>query len=895
MRFHTASGVPTTIWIAENVAEREDCCEFIETNGGTVTADTASADILLVDANSRQGREVARIWEGSKVVLKSIWLDVCRQEDKFLNAADNWGGWQVLSSEPSATPDRPSAPPKPSVPSPQSSHSLFPFSMPQLPLTPSTNPNPLMLNSSSTYLPNCNFVHPQAFSSSPAFQIPMNPMPFAVPMPIPMPPQMDPTTAAAFINANPQAQQYFQALYAAVVAGNPTPTSQQPVVATPLTSSHSVSSTSDSTSEPAIGDPQKEVDIPHCTPESPVSPKPSSASFRAQRARGQEAAKIFTRNGQRLSFFVHRDVGNRTQTLKAIESNGGTVIAYINQADLVVLPVAETKVAQCGEHILQAMQQNVPIIKKQWIEDCIEDNTRYEPDEYFHRVPGAKPLSGGFWTRGCARKASLDAPQKPNTSKVHIAEKPICDDEDEDEDENELDVQDKETQEVFGDEEADSSEETADCTTRQRSKRILMSSKVATSSIAGRDGLALPPLHSASPIRHGSTRHKFTDAEIEWAEDYCRISWTLDPSRTVGSIAEELAGEKPHRHSAKSWANRMGQKQPGPQRDRFKEIQRLARKENALRQQGERGIDPSSVDKSIEHMPPKLDSTSSHVQRQVVKRPASTMHTIPDTHNLPVWAEDVFFPDPPGTEQRVQHTRNPGQFFYTDAELKYAYDLCRACWIVDPDIDANTILQHIADVLPHHSLSGWKTKFRPSEDHTLTTIAREARVEHNRRVASASSNTFSSIVPAVKKPRLPISALRPSPGGCAGTEESTSIASTSVQVARTNDTANLPLPPWAVDLKWPKPPPESQAKSVGTQKVMYRFTEAENRYAEAWCRIQWIIDPSTSQQHLAAGLESKIPWHSASSWHKAMNRHLSKQLNVVLVNARRERAVMMAL
>lgn len=216
------------------------------------------------------------------------------------------------------------------------------------------------------------------------------------------------------------------------------------------------------------------------------------------------------------------------------------------------------------------MQLNAPIIKKQWIEDCVEDDLQYEPNEYFHAVPGAKRTENGFWSRTSRRKTASDVEQEPSAHKVKFAKKPILDYEDE---EDELDVFDREAQDDTVDIEAraqqnvmsppDSDlehegqeEYTSPPTARKHQKRTASTSEVTetagrfsfnkpstnvSSKKRKRDALVFPDLPPAMPtVRLTGRGFNYTEEEIEWAEEYCRICWTLDPSMSVGDIAIEL-------------------------------------------------------------------------------------------------------------------------------------------------------------------------------------------------------------------------------------------------------------------------------------------------------------------------------------------------------------------
>ncbi|KIY71009.1 hypothetical protein CYLTODRAFT_419277 [Cylindrobasidium torrendii FP15055 ss-10] len=943
MRFRNTTGDPLIIWIADNVTDREASCEFIKDNGGRVVDQATKADLLLVDPDSSQGRNTARNWDGvaGRVVLNSAWLDVCRQEDRVLTAADEWGGWRVPDFLESKRSNIPSPTPAPttsdSLSSSQSHHAMAATSR-----EPAHSNGAISSQLVTNALPTANYMFP------PAGQVPgvvyPGVMPLAIPgmpaMPgmstMPMPP-MDPNAMANMLNSNPQALHLFQMFTAMAHANSIASVPQQPILQPtsvgsappPPAVTHDQSSSDMERSDSEISDHKANLNADKAgkrqksSKARTISKRSSSPeqdapiSHALPKRQGQKPSKIFVRNGTPLAFFIQRDVGNRTHTLNMIQNNGGTIATSVEEADLVVLPLPENKLALCREQIMQAVRQGAPIIKKQWIEDCVEDATQYEPNKYFHAVTGATATIDGFWSltsnRAGHSQPSSSKPMGKSQSKTKRKKESVSDRE-----EDEMDVMDEEAQEpdihvswgkgkgrALASDSGSEGEGEEHYTAPPKMRKKINFSKTPKDSasapvIPGKlsrpaaasakqndfpawaDGLAFPSVPPLTPIRRGNG-YLFTPAEMQYAEDYCRVRWTLDPSCPLRVLTEELAGQIPH-HSAASWVFRLGQHKYSVSADLFDAIHKMAAKEHYRRNPHglpapqilppkasvsfspvaitytERSGSPSEDDDDDDDDDEedgeygKEPKSKPHPQprRQVLKRKLPAEHPIPSADDLPSWASDLVFPSVP--TEPPEPSRNPKHLAYSDAELKYAEDLARVCWIVNPDIEMSTICERLAEEMPYHTESSWMAKLKHNKD-AWNAIALEALIEHSKRRGEPLSVS--------KKPRL----STPDGGSSsvplkAKNEDSVMFEAPEIRRPRGrppgSSSKKLERPSWAEELKWPTPPLEDQAEVFHKGSNKYKYTDAEMDFAQAWCRNEWMLQPNASHKTLATKLHELV-------------------------------------
>ncbi|KIY63524.1 hypothetical protein CYLTODRAFT_135357 [Cylindrobasidium torrendii FP15055 ss-10] len=526
MRFWENSGAPVLVWIAEGVPLRDDYLDFIEKHGGFIVEQEKHASILLVNAGNDSSRQTACRWneiEG-KVVLNYTWVDACRERDDMILAKDNWGGHKVMNStgrEESRGSD------------------LTPLTALNThwdPLSPNTSPG----SPHTDFAFNDNDPHIQT-SPQPTLPAQHQPSP-ASPMDIP--------NAAAWLEANPQAMVYLQQLLATVSL----PTSDQQAQPTPTRPSRlhdtrsarvSQSLRTQSTSPPP---PSRKPSRKNATDH----PKNlNSASNISLQKSAQKKSQIFVRNAERLSFFIHRDIGNRTQTLTMIQENGGTIASSVEDSDLVFLPVAESKLTLCREQIAAAMRKGAPVLKKQWIEDCVRDHKQIEPRPYFHAVSGATPPVDGFWSKGSCKKTAASTQKKPPNPT------PVMPDDEEEEDE--IDILDREAQDTHlvsneGKGKARTVGHYSDSDTEEEQEAISTTdptedfngsaSDVASPSAEPsqkRKHLALPKLPHLEPVlfRRGGF-YAFTPQELEYAVEYCRVRWIMNSSTGEGTLSKAL-------------------------------------------------------------------------------------------------------------------------------------------------------------------------------------------------------------------------------------------------------------------------------------------------------------------------------------------------------------------
>ncbi|KIY71008.1 hypothetical protein CYLTODRAFT_408503 [Cylindrobasidium torrendii FP15055 ss-10] len=112
---------------------------------------------------------------------------------------------------------------------------------------------------------------------------------------------------------------------------------------------------------------------PAALPQEPVA-GPSAGLSRKRKSK--LAKGLFTREGVSLRFCVTHEVGNRTDVVKMIEDNGGKVIgsASVDGANFAILPLPLHKLQHCTEQIVQADKDGIPIVKKSWIEESVEED-----------------------------------------------------------------------------------------------------------------------------------------------------------------------------------------------------------------------------------------------------------------------------------------------------------------------------------------------------------------------------------------------------------------------------------------------------------------------------------------------------------------------------------------
>jgi hypothetical protein len=62
-------------------------------NGAELLSDATNAQVMLVDPQTRQGRQFIRDWgqDNNKIVLSSVWVNKCLEAERPLLEEDRWG------------------------------------------------------------------------------------------------------------------------------------------------------------------------------------------------------------------------------------------------------------------------------------------------------------------------------------------------------------------------------------------------------------------------------------------------------------------------------------------------------------------------------------------------------------------------------------------------------------------------------------------------------------------------------------------------------------------------------------------------------------------------------------------------------------------------------------
>ncbi|KAF8605047.1 hypothetical protein BDV93DRAFT_543631 [Ceratobasidium sp. AG-I] len=95
--FKTPSGLPLAIYLEPSSSNRAASLRSIRANGGGICLSDSGADVVLIDADSPNGRLLARrmCTDSDSVVLFHEWINACVDAGKLLNAEFNWGSLRI--------------------------------------------------------------------------------------------------------------------------------------------------------------------------------------------------------------------------------------------------------------------------------------------------------------------------------------------------------------------------------------------------------------------------------------------------------------------------------------------------------------------------------------------------------------------------------------------------------------------------------------------------------------------------------------------------------------------------------------------------------------------------------------------------------------------------------
>ncbi|QRW18943.1 BRCA1 carboxy-terminus (BRCT) domain protein [Rhizoctonia solani] len=100
--FKTSSGLPLAIYIEPSCPNRPGLLKSILANGGAPAPRIEKANVILVDAQTRNGRECARnqLDTGSeRIVLFVEWIEACVSAGKLLGEDVDWGNLRIQDPE----------------------------------------------------------------------------------------------------------------------------------------------------------------------------------------------------------------------------------------------------------------------------------------------------------------------------------------------------------------------------------------------------------------------------------------------------------------------------------------------------------------------------------------------------------------------------------------------------------------------------------------------------------------------------------------------------------------------------------------------------------------------------------------------------------------------------
>ncbi|CCO26710.1 hypothetical protein BN14_00741 [Rhizoctonia solani AG-1 IB] len=100
--FKTSSGLPLAIYIEPSCSNRPALVRSILANGGAPAPRIDKANVLLVDAQTRNGRECARnqlATDPERIVLFVEWIEACVSAGKLLGDDVDWGNLRIQDPE----------------------------------------------------------------------------------------------------------------------------------------------------------------------------------------------------------------------------------------------------------------------------------------------------------------------------------------------------------------------------------------------------------------------------------------------------------------------------------------------------------------------------------------------------------------------------------------------------------------------------------------------------------------------------------------------------------------------------------------------------------------------------------------------------------------------------